>query len=84
MPGLIDAERGKVDDRLQKTARPAEVRGASAPCGGSEKPPLRAVIGLQSPCPERKSQKTAPLTMNMNPNGRSRLKLEIPNKKRHN
>jgi len=42
----------------------------------SEKPPLRAGMGLQSPCPEGKSQKSASLTMNMNTNGKSRLKSQ--------
>jgi hypothetical protein len=55
----------------QKALR--DPKTATAPCGGSEKPPLRAGMGLQSPCPERKSHETAPLTMNMNPNGKSRF-----------
>ena len=37
----------------------------------SEKPPLRAGMGLQSPCPERKSYNTAPITKTLNPNGKS-------------
>jgi hypothetical protein len=63
---------GEVSPQAEEKAL-RDHNSAFAPFAFTEKPVLRAKMGLQSSCQKRKSQKSTRPFMNLNPNVKSQL-----------